>query len=74
MVLLIWRLAMETKKVQLCDIKNSKGKTKKEFVNALTDLQINEATMSDPDTAILTDKELKKFKKVGKKDTPRSKK
>jgi len=64
---------MAIKKVQLNEIKNSKGKTKKDDVDSLTDLQINEAALSDPDSAVLTDEELKEFIKVGKKDKPRSK-
>ena len=63
---------MAIKKIQFDDIKNSKGKTKKEDVDSLSENQINEAAMSDPDTSIITDKELNEFEKVGKKETPRS--
>ena len=65
---------MATKKINFNDIKNSKGKTNKHDVESLTNTQINEAALSDPDSVVLTDEELKECKKVGKKDKPRSKK
>lgn len=65
---------MVTKKINLNEIKDSKGSTNENEVEALTNLQINEAALSDPDSAILTDEELKELEKVGKKDSPRMKK
>ena len=62
---------MAIKKINFDDIKNSKGKSKQGDLDKLTDAQINEAALSDPDSFIPTDEEMKEFEKVGKKDKPR---
>lgn len=64
---------MTTKRVEHEDIKKQKGATKKEMLDKMTDAEIIERAMSDPDLPLPTEKELKEFKRVGRKDKPRSK-
>lgn len=64
---------MTMKRVNYEDIKKQKGATKKEVLDKMTDAEIVEKTMSDPDSPVPTEKELKEFKRVGRKDKPRSK-
>lgn len=52
---------MTVRKVSLDQIKYLKGKTKKSEVDDLTDKDINEAVLSDPDSVVPTEKELKEF-------------
>lgn len=51
-------------KVKFDEIKFLKGKTKKEEVDSLTDSEINEAALSDPDSAVPTEDELNEFQKI----------
>ena len=62
---------MAIKKVKFEDIKKSRGRTNKAELDLLTDAQITEAVLSDEDSVIPTEKELKEFgtpKKRGFKD------
>lgn len=52
---------MTMRKVTLDQIKSLKGQTKKSDVDALTDKEINEAALSDPDSVVPTEEDLKKF-------------
>ncbi|MCS6180046.1 hypothetical protein [Shewanella baltica] len=54
---------MTVRKVSLDQIKYLKGKTKKSEVDDLTDKDINEAVLSDPDSVVPTKKELEEFGK-----------
>lgn len=54
---------MTLKKFSFDEIKNLKGKTKKSEVDSLTDKDITEAVLSDPDAVLPTEKELEEFKK-----------
>ena len=54
---------MTIKKISAEKAKKVKGKTNWEDVDNLTDEEIEEAAKSDPDTALPTEEELKKFKK-----------
>lgn len=54
---------MTITKVTLDQIKALKGKTKKVEVDALTDIEINEAALADPDSMVPTEADLKKFDK-----------
>ena len=54
---------MTITKVTLEQIKALKGKTKKSEVDALTDKEINEAALADPDSVVPTAADLKKFDK-----------
>ena len=58
---------MTIKKITPEEAKNLKGKTDWEEVDKLTDEEIEEAAKSDPDSALPSDEELKKFKRVNKK-------
>jgi len=60
---------MAIKKITSEEAKNIKGKTDWEEVDELTDEEIEKAAKSDPDSALPTDEELKKFKRVNKKDS-----
>lgn len=51
-------------KISLDEIKNLRGKTDKEKFDALTDSEILEAALSDPDSVVPTEEELKEFKKA----------
>ncbi len=50
-------------KINLEQIKKLKSKTNKEKFDALTDSEILEAALSDPDSAVPTEEELKEFKR-----------
>ena len=50
-------------KVSFEQLKSSKGKTNKEKFDAINEYEILEAALSDPDSAIPTEEELKEFKK-----------
>lgn len=54
---------MAVKKVKLEDIKKSRGRTKKEDLDKITDSDINESVLSDKDSVVPTDKELEEFGK-----------
>lgn len=54
---------MTVRKVSLDKIKSMKGQTKKSEVDALTEKDINEAALSDPDSVVPTEKDLKEFGK-----------
>ena len=64
---------MTIKRVKYEDIKNQKGVTKKEDLDKMTDAEVIERAISDPDAPVPSEKELKEFKRVGRKDKPRSK-
>ena len=57
---------MVTKKISAADAKKQKGKTNWDEVDALTEKEIEEAAKNDPDTALPSEEELKKFKPVKK--------
>ncbi len=54
---------MTLKKFSFEEIKNLKGKTKKSEVDSITDKDIAEAVLSDPDSTVPTEEELKEFTK-----------
>lgn len=54
---------MAIKKIKFEDIKKSKGRTKKEELDKISDKEISEAVLADKDSVIPTDKELKEFTK-----------
>lgn len=54
---------MAIKKVKFEDIKKSRGRTKKEDLDKITDKDIAESVLSDEDAVIPSDDELKEFKK-----------
>ncbi|MBN8430163.1 hypothetical protein JF535_04770 [Microbulbifer salipaludis] len=54
---------MAVKKVKLEDVKKSKGRTSKEELDKISDKEIAEAVLSDKDSVIPTEKELKEFTK-----------
>ena len=64
---------MGTNRVKFEDIKKLKGSTDKRQLDKLTDAEIIERAMTDPDSPVPTKEELKQFKKVGRKDKPRTK-
>jgi len=64
---------MATTRIKFKDINKQKGATKKESLDRLTDAEIIERAMCDPDSPVPTKKELKEFKRVGRKDKSRSK-
>ncbi|EJR0963239.1 TPA: hypothetical protein I7203_21240 [Vibrio vulnificus] len=53
---------MTIKKVSIDNLKFSRGKTVKDQVDALSDKEIIEAALSDPDSVIPTEKELETFR------------
>ena len=55
-------------KVSFDQLKKSKGKTKKSEVDAITESEILESALSDPDSLIPTKDELSEFKKPKKRD------
>ncbi len=55
---------MSEKTYTLEEIKKMKSKTDHDKVNKLTDEEIEKAAKEDPDSALPTDEELKKFKRV----------
>ncbi len=59
---------MATVKVNLEQIKKLKSKTNKEKFDALTDSEILEAALSDPDSVVPTEEELKEFKRPKDRD------
>jgi len=59
---------MSIKKVKFEDIHKSKGRTKKEDLDKLTDAKIAEAVLSDKDSIIPTKEELKEFGKPKKRN------
>jgi len=52
----------ETKKYTLEELKNMKSKTDIDKFNSTTEKDILEQSIADPDTPILTDKEIKEMK------------
>ena len=52
---------MSIKKVKLDDIAKSRGRTSKETLDKITDRDISESVLSDKDSVIPTEKELKEF-------------
>ena len=64
---------MATTRIKFKDINKQQGATKKESLHKLTDAEIIERAMSDPDSPVPTKKELKEFKRVDRKDKSRSK-
>lgn len=62
---------MTIRKVKLEDIAKSKGRTKKEELDSITDAEIAESVLGDADSAVPTEKELADFgvpKSRGKRD------
>lgn len=59
---------MTIKKISAEEARKQKGKTNWEEVDKITDEEIEEATQSDPDTALPTEEELKQFKPVKKEE------
>lgn len=57
---------MSIKRIKFDDIKNSKGSSNKQEVDELTEKDINEAILKDPDTPNLLDSEINEFKKPKK--------
>jgi len=60
---------MAIKKITSEEAKNIKGKTDWEKVDNLADDEIEKAAKSDPDSSLPTDEDLKKFKRVNRKDS-----
>ncbi|ELE6572951.1 hypothetical protein RMQ49_004447 [Vibrio parahaemolyticus] len=52
---------MTIKKVSIENLKFSRGQTDKEQLEALSDKEINESALSDPDSVVPTEKELETF-------------
>ncbi|ELI0636569.1 hypothetical protein [Vibrio harveyi] len=52
---------MTIKKVSIENLKFSRGQTDKKQLEALSDREINEAALSDPDSVVSTEKELEAF-------------
>ncbi|ELH7813319.1 hypothetical protein Q9F35_005194 [Vibrio harveyi] len=52
---------MTIKKVSIENLKFSRGQTDKKQLEALSDREINEAALSDPDSFVPTEKELEAF-------------
>ncbi|EMJ3467370.1 hypothetical protein [Vibrio harveyi] len=52
---------MTIKKVSIENLKFSRGQTDKKQLEALSDREINEAALSDPDSVVPTEKELEVF-------------
>lgn len=52
---------MAIKKISLDNIKSSRGRTNKDELDKITDSQIAESVLSDKDSVIPTEKELKGF-------------
>ena len=50
------------KRVNISDIAKSKGRTRKEVLDKLSDAKIAESVLSDENAVIPTDEELKEFK------------
>ncbi len=57
---------MAIKRIKLEDIEGSKGTTKKDVVDKMTEADIKRGIISDVDSPNLTDEELKEFKSVPK--------
>jgi len=55
-------------KISLDQIKKLKSKSNKEKFDALTDSEILEAALSDPDSAVPTEEELEEFKRPKDRD------
>ena len=55
---------MSVKRIKFDDIKTSKGDTKKQEVDDLTEKDINEAILKDPVTPNVSDSEIQEFKKA----------
>lgn len=62
---------MATKRIKFEDIKKQKGATKKQTIDEMTDAEITERAIGDRDTPVPTEKEMKEFRHVGRKDKPR---
>lgn len=58
---------MTIKRVSLKNIANLKGSTNKSEVDALTESDIKQGILKDPDTPNLNDKELEEFKEPSSK-------
>jgi hypothetical protein len=56
---------MAMKRVELSDLKKTKGKTDFEALEKLTDEEIEKAAREDPDSALPTEEELKQFRRPG---------
>ena len=52
---------MAIKKISLDNIKSSRGRTSKDELDKISDSQIAESVLSDEDSVIPTEKELKEF-------------
>ena len=55
---------MAIKKYTVADAKKSKGKTDWEALDRMSEEELNQAALDDPDAQPLTEEELKKFKRV----------
>ncbi len=53
---------MTIKKVRLSDLNKKKGKSRKEFLENLSDEELHKRALDDPDNPPLTDEETKEFK------------
>lgn len=58
---------MTIKRISVEEAKRIKGSTDWERIDKLTDAEIEEAARSDPDSALPTDEELKRFRRVKEK-------
>jgi hypothetical protein len=57
---------MTIKKVKLSDLNKKKGKSRKEFLEKLSDEELHKRALDDPDNPPLTEDEIKEFKPVEK--------
>jgi hypothetical protein len=63
---------MTIKKVRLSDLNKKKGKSRKEFLEKLSDEELHKRALDDPDNPPLTEEEIKEFKPT-KKETDNEK-
>jgi hypothetical protein len=57
---------MTLKKVRLSDLNKKKGRSRKEFLEKLSDEELRKRVLEDPDNPPLTEDEINQFKPVEK--------
>jgi hypothetical protein len=57
---------MTLKKVKLSDLNKKKGRSRKEFLEKLSDEELRKRALEDPDNPPLTEDEINQFKPVEK--------
>jgi hypothetical protein len=57
---------MTIKKVKLSDLNKKKGKSRKEFLEKLSNEELHKRALDDPDNPPLTEDEMEEFKPVKK--------